>query len=81
LWLASALMLLVRRDYLGVTVGYFGLLIALTVLNLLVFYFDQFSAIITATIQFLLLMGLILYRQHHLAPLQVGESEAIQVEE
>lgn len=81
LWLAGALLLLVRRDYLGVTVGYFGLLIALTVLNLLVFYFDQFSAIITATIQFLLLMGLILYRQHHLAPLPVGESETIQVEE
>jgi hypothetical protein len=81
LWLVSALLLLVRRDYLGVTVGYFGLLIALTVLNLLVFYFDQFSAIITATIQFLLLMGLILYRQHHLAPLPEGESEAVQVEE
>ncbi|MBX2998616.1 MAG: hypothetical protein KF893_08915 [Caldilineaceae bacterium] len=68
LLMVGALLLLARRERLGVFLGYFGLLLSLTILNLLVFYFDQFSAILVALVQFNLLMGLIIYRQRYLAP-------------
>lgn len=63
---AAAVLLLAGRDQLGTTMALAGLLLALVVVNLLTFYFKQFSTIITATVQFLLLIGVIRYRKRFL---------------
>ena len=47
----------------GLRLGTFGLLIALTMVNLLIFYFDQFATITLSGVQFLLLVGLLRYRR------------------
>jgi hypothetical protein len=60
--LLSAFLLLSRREGKGILFGIAGLLVSLTTVDLLLFYFEQFSTIITVTIQFLLLLGLYLYR-------------------
>jgi hypothetical protein len=60
--LVSAGLFAIGNDRQAVFIGYFGLLLSLTVVNLLVFYFDQFSTIIQAMIQFIILLGLIRYR-------------------
>ena len=67
LLLLAALLLMIGRDRWGVAIAYFSLLFSLTVTNLLVFYFEQFSTIIPALIQFALLMGVLLYRRRYLA--------------
>jgi hypothetical protein len=51
---------------LAVSFAYWSLLLSLTVVNLLVFYFDQFSAIITAVVQFSLLLAVVYYRKKYL---------------
>ena len=43
--------------------GNVGLFMSLTTMNILLFYFEQFSTIITAAIQFLLIAGLLVYRR------------------
>jgi len=63
LLLSGAALLAVRRDRLGLNLGYYGLLVSLAVVNLLVFYFDQFSTIGLAAIQFVVLLGLLYYRR------------------
>lgn len=80
LLITGAILLLLRRERLGVFLAYFGLLLSLTVLNLLVFYFDQFSAILVAMVQFGLLMGLLVYRQRYLAPTVEEVSQALSAE-
>ena len=64
LLLASAGLLAAKRDRLGTAAGYFALLLSLTTVTILLFYFEQFSTIITTTIQFLLLIGIIIFRRH-----------------
>ncbi len=64
----GGLLFLLKRERLATLSAYFGLLLSLTVVNLLVFYFDQFSAISLAILQFTLLTGVSLYRQHYLQP-------------
>lgn len=64
--LAGTVLVLLGRDRLGTTLALVGLLLSLVVVNLLTFYFEQFSTIITATVQFLLLIGVIRYRQRFL---------------
>jgi hypothetical protein len=66
LLLAACVLLILRRDRYGVTFAYFGLLLALTTVNLLVFFFEQFSTIALAVIQFGLLMGVIRFRRRYL---------------
>jgi uncharacterized protein YybS (DUF2232 family) len=66
LLLSAVMLLIVGRERLGSAIGYFGLLLSLTGVNLLVFYFDQFGAVVSATMQFVLLMGVILYRRRYL---------------
>jgi hypothetical protein len=51
-----------KREVQGFRLLYFVLLLFLTVADLLQFYFEQFSTIVPATIQFALLMLLIHYR-------------------
>lgn len=65
---AAAILLLIGKEKLGISLGYATLLAALTVANLIVFYFDQFSTIFTAALQFLILIGIIRYRQRFLDP-------------
>jgi hypothetical protein len=64
--LAAAVMLLAGRERRAVNIAYVALLLALTVVNLLLFYFDQFSTIIDATVQLALLLALIRYRNRFL---------------
>ncbi len=65
--LAGAILLASGRDHQGVALGYAGLLVSLTMVNLLVFYFDQFSSIINATVQLGALLGLLHYRRRYFA--------------
>ena len=61
--LIGAALLIFNRDKRGVSVSFFGLLLFLTMINLLEFYFDQFSTIGPALIEFALLLLLIHYRR------------------
>jgi hypothetical protein len=65
--LMAAILLLIGKDRWALTIAYYSLLLSLTVTNLLVFYFEQFSTIIPAIIQFLILMGVLLYRRRYLS--------------
>ncbi len=65
-WIAAILILL-KREKPGFLVGIVGLLVSLTVVNLLVFYFEQFSTITVASLQFLLLLLLFRYKQRFLS--------------
>ncbi|MCX7976156.1 MAG: hypothetical protein N2646_03690 [Bellilinea sp.] len=60
--IAGALLIL-KRDEPAIRIGILVLTTSLTVVNLLVFYLDQFSASINAIFEFALLLGLINYRR------------------
>jgi hypothetical protein len=65
--LAVGMILLIRgRMRSGLLLAYFGLLFSLTVVNLLVFYFDQFLASAGALVEFILLQAVIWYRTRYL---------------
>ncbi len=64
--LLAAGFLALGQEQRGIMVGFAGLLLSLTIVNVLVFYFDQFQAIIDTMIQFMLLLGAIHYRQRYL---------------
>ena len=70
--LVAARFLLSGRDRLGATWGYYGLLLSLTTVNLLVFYFDQFRALADTLAQGALLLGLVYYRHQYLEPAEGG---------
>ncbi len=63
LLLTSAILLAAKRKRLGAALGYLGLLLSLTTVDILLFYFEQFSTIITTSIQLVLFVGLIVYRR------------------
>lgn len=54
---------IVKQVRLGMTLGYYGLLLSLTTVDLLLFYFDQFSTILLALLQLAVVMGIIYYRK------------------
>lgn len=62
--LGAAGLFLAKKNRLGALLGYIALLVSLTTVNLLLFYFEQFSTIITTSLQFLLLLGIINYRKN-----------------
>ena len=64
--LLAAFLLLIKADKVGIWIGIIGLLVALTLVNLLVFYFEQFSTIMMASVQFILLILLLRYKQRFL---------------
>jgi hypothetical protein len=64
----AASLLLTGQDRRGVLLGRAWLVFSLTVVNLLVFYFDQFRAVVDALFQFVLLLGLVYYQRRYLAP-------------
>ena len=66
LQLAGSAMLLRGRERPGAACGYLGLVLSLTAVNLVVFYFDQFATVTTALIQLVLLLGVLRYRGRYL---------------
>ncbi len=56
-------LILAKREEQGLRLVFFVLLLFLTVVNLLEFYFEQFSTIVPAAVQFALLLLLIHYRR------------------
>jgi hypothetical protein len=69
----SAGLLLAGRDHLGTAFGSLGLLLSLTAVNLLVFYYDQFATIVSALLQLVFLVGLAYYRSRFLQARPPGE--------
>jgi hypothetical protein len=65
--LVAAGCLILGRERRGIVIGRFGLLFSLTIVNLLVFYFDQFHALSATLFQFVLLLGALHYRRRYLA--------------
>lgn len=61
--LAGIVIFLAKEEEQGLRLLYFVLLLFLTVVNLLEFYFEQFSTIVPATVQFVSLLLLIHYRR------------------
>jgi hypothetical protein len=59
-------LLFIGKPRLGSEISYLGLLIALTTVNLLLFYFNQFAAVSTTIWEFGLLVALLRYRQVYL---------------
>ena len=66
--IVSAIFMLFGQVQRGLSYSYYSLILALTTVNLLVFYFNQFSTIIPALVQFTLLLLVIYYRRHFLNP-------------
>jgi len=64
--LTGAVLIVLDKVKLGVMISYTGLLISLTTVDVLIFYFEQFSTIIIAVIQLVLLLGVLHYRRHYL---------------
>lgn len=60
--LAAFILLLVKAEKAGIWLGLVVLLITLTVVNPLVFYFDQFSSLIAAFFHFILFVLLVRYK-------------------
>jgi hypothetical protein len=63
--LVAARDMVLRHERRGLEYGLFALLLSLTTVSLLVFYFDQFRALTGALVQFGLVMGLIYYRRRY----------------
>jgi glucose dehydrogenase len=68
LLLLSAVLLLLGKEKAGIFLGNLVLLLYLTMINLVVFYFDQFSTILLASVQFGLFLGLNSYNQRFVIP-------------
>jgi hypothetical protein len=62
----SGLLLLFKQKKLGMALGYLGMILVITVLNMLIFYYDQFSTIGFAVIQLAILLLVLYYRNHFL---------------
>lgn len=50
----------------GLELGYWGLLLSLTVVRFFALYFNQFDVILTTLLQLVLMLGVLRYRAHHL---------------
>ena len=62
----TVFLFLINKDKKASATAYICLLFLLTVLNLVLFYFDQFSTILNAGVQFIVLLTLIHYRRKYL---------------
>jgi hypothetical protein len=65
-FLTAASLLARGKKRLAINLGYIGLLVSLTVVDLLLFYFEQFSTIVIVMIQFIVLFGVLHYRRKFL---------------
>lgn len=66
LLLVSVGLLAAGKKRLAFTLGYLSLLISLVVLDMLLFYFEQFSTVAIVLLQFVVLFGVIFYRRRYL---------------
>ena len=71
----SGILILVRRERAGVNIGIATMLIMISLVNLILFYFDQFSTIIDAIFQLIILLVLIRYRTRFLPKDELLENE------
>jgi hypothetical protein len=62
----TGIFLITRKDHVGVNIGIATMLIQISLANLFLFYFDQFSTIVNALGQFIILMLLLRYRHRFL---------------
>jgi len=62
--------MVLRRDDMGARLGVFSLILSLTTVNVLNFYLDQFSATLTALLEFGALLVILAYRSWRLRPRQ-----------
>jgi hypothetical protein len=62
----AAGLLALNKQRRAINLAYVGMLTSLTMVNLLVFYYDQFSAIISAALQLIILLGILRYRSRFL---------------
>jgi hypothetical protein len=65
LFLAAAFLFLLRRKAPAAGLGYLALLLEIIMLDIPVFYFEQFSTILSVTFQYLVLLGLLDYRHRY----------------
>ena len=65
IWVSAGL-LAAGKKRLAATLGYFSLLVSLVGLDMLLFYFEQFSTVGIVLLQFVVLFGVIYYRNHYL---------------
>lgn len=66
LLLVSAGLLMAGKKRLACNLGYFSLLLSIVVLDMLLFYFEQFSTVVIVKLQFIVLFGVIFYRMRYL---------------
>ena len=66
LLLVSAGLLMAGKKRLACNLGYFSLLLSIVVLDMLLFYFEQFSTVLIVILQFIVLFGVIFYRMRYL---------------
>jgi hypothetical protein len=71
--IGGGVLMVFGKDRFGIRSAYFGLLLSLTITNLLVFFFEQFSTIITASIQFVLLLAVLRFRRRKFAAGEVDK--------
>jgi hypothetical protein len=71
----SAVLLAIGRERRALLIAYFALLTMLTVVNVLLFYFDQFSTIANAIVQFILLLAVLRYRSRFLRDRLIDEND------
>jgi hypothetical protein len=64
--LIAAVLFIFKKDRQATGLAYVGLLFSLTIVSLLLFYYDQFATIIYAVIQLVLLLAVVHYRRRFL---------------
>ncbi len=64
--LTAVVLLAIDKKRLAVNIGFLCLLVSLAVLDMLLFYFEQFSTGLTVMFQFIVLFGVIYYRNKYL---------------
>ena len=68
LLMVAAILLAIGRERQGSSLGYLGLLLSLTAVAPINFYFSQFGAVSNALAEFALLLGVNRYRRRYLVP-------------
>lgn len=71
----GAVLLAIGQDKRGFVISNLALLLELTTVDILIFYFEQFSAIPLAIVQLFLLLSLMLYRARYLVPAEAAEQQ------
>jgi|SRR5450759_2523182 len=66
IYIISAVFLATRFERRGLNLGFVGLVFSLAVVDMVVFYFNQFTTIVYALVQTAVLLGMMVYRQRFL---------------